>query len=593
MRKNIRRPAKRKRYFSDESDSNSDSGQNGTSQKVQKKKSHNVQEKDAKRRNVKPPKSDSSDSDSSVKIGKAKRQKHGSGDGKKAELLGRRDTKSESGKGKRTATNKGSVKQSKKNENGSSGLDSEDTDDNDRLAIVTGSDSASSDVNTKVAQKTRKGKGDGFTSDESDATIVDENSSSGDTVGSGSDAVGSSSNRVGSGSDVVGSGSDVVGSGSDAVGSGSDVVGSGSDAVGSGSDAVGSGSDAVGSGSNRVGSGSDAAGSGSGVVGSGSGVVGSGSDAAGSGSDAAGSGSDTVGSQTKKTPQTEGKKKPKLKPQICDSSETDSEAENVQEQKRRHGSGKEPKYAQNGKHGKGTAIKEKKKRPMVKAAESDESDLSEGLDSNNSDGSNVDRDQEPATRNSRRDGEIFSEQITDEISSGAYSDTIRKRPTNRAEKNTSATPKRLRKVSESSEDEIVDKTSRTKAGRRLADSDSDSGDDQHIPTKKHTSPAQNQKKPKEKLASGKLNQSKKLKKPDFQKKSKKHSVSSSDEELSDVSSETVMSKSSEKKDLAVRKKKPSGVKGRMVISQSEDSSSEDEQPLAKVKKETTAREVSN
>ena len=586
MRKNIRRPAKRKRYFSDESDSNSDSGQNGTSQKVQKKESHNVQEKDAKRRNVKPPKSDSSDSDSSVKIGKAKRQKHGSGDGKKAELLGRRDTKSESGKGKRTATNKGSVKQSKKNENGSSGLDSEDTDDNDRLAIVTGSDSASSDVNTKVAQKTRKGKGDGFTSDESDATIVDENSSSGDTVGSGSDA-------VGSGSDAVGSGSDVVGSGSNRVGSGSGVVGSGSDAVGSGSGVVGSGSDAVGSGSGVVGSGSDAAGSGSDAAGSGSDAAGSGSDAAGSGSDAAGSGSDTVGSQSKKTPQTEGKKKPKLKAQICDSSETDSEAENVQEQKRRHGSGKEPKYAQNGKHGKGTAIKEKKKRPMVTASESDESDLSEGLDSNNSDGSNVDRDQEPATRNSRRDGEIFSEQITDEISSGAYSDTIRKRPTKRAEKKTSAKPQRLRKVSESSEDEIVDKTSRTKAGRRLADSDSDSGDDQHIPTKKHTSPAQNQKKPKEKLASGKLNQSKRLKKPDFQKKSKKHSVSSSDEELSDVSSETVMSKSSEKKDLAVRKKKPSGVKGRMVISQSEDSSSEDEQPLAKVKKETTAREVSN
>ena len=532
MRKSIRRPAKRKRYLSDESDSNSDSGRNGTLQKVQKKKSHNVQKRNANRRNVTPPKSDSSDSDSSVKIGKVKRQKCGSGDGKKGELPGRRDTKADPGKGKITATNKGSVKQSKKTENGSSDLDSEDTDDNDRLAIVTESDSVSSDVNTKVAQKTRKGKGDGFTSEESDATIVDGNSSSCDTVGSGSVAVGSGSGMVGSGSGMVGSGSDKVGSGSDGVGSGSDTVGSGSCVVGSGGE--------------------------------------------------------SVSSQSKKTPQTKGKKKTKLKAHISDSSETDSEGGNVQEDRGRHGSRKESKYAQNGKHGKGTAIKEKKKRPMVTASESDDIDLSEGLDSNTSVQSDVDTHQTHVTENMRRDVEIFSEPITDETSSGPYTDTIRKRPTKKADKNTTAKPKRLRKVSESSEDEIGDKRSRTKAGRRLADSDSDSGDDQHISTEKHTSPAKNQKNHKTQLAS----KSKKLKKPDIQKKSKKQLVSSSDEGLTDVSSETLMSKSSEKKDLAVSKKKQSGVKGRMVISQSEDSSSEDDEPLAKVKTETSVRAVS-
>ena len=479
MKKKVRRPVKRKWSSTDESDFEQE-----IVKKVQKKKSRDLPQQKTKKR-----KSDNSGSDSEVGGVKGKREKHFSGDGKQEGSSGKDSEADESEKGKGEVARKGHPKQIEMKSMDFDGLDSEESDGEERLAIVT--DSEADDG--KIAEKTIKGKRSDSASKNSGAKITgsDENSSDNDAAVNGSKVM-------------------------------------------------------------------------------------------------------TPQSEVKKSkiktpdvPRSEVKKKMNLKAQISDSSEADSEAE-----KQKCGSGKGHKLMllirkrESEKIGKGEIespvkrckIKAQKKRPIAVASDSDETDKNDQLDISNSGQSDVGEMREKV----RKGSDDSVEEITGDSDGDSDAIAIRKRPVKKSGKN-------------------------TKTEHRFVDSDTDSETepDWRVDTAKETSASKRQKagaqekKPKLKMASHKSTHSRNINKVNVFKKSKKRSVSSSNDGESDDDAEASTKKSAakgrclevEKKELEFRKKKPSGGKGCVDTSQSDESSSEEDEPLVTLKKEMAAGDV--
>ncbi|KAI0234550.1 hypothetical protein LSAT2_015150 [Lamellibrachia satsuma] len=490
VKKKVRRPVKRKWSSTDESDFEQE-----TVEKVQKKKSRDLpQQKTKKRKTVTPRKSDNSESDSEVGGMKGKREKRFSGDGKKERSSGMDSEADESEKRKGEVARKGHPKQIEMKSMDFDGLDSEESDGEERLAIVT--DSEADDG--KIAEKMIKRKCSDSASKNSGAKITgsDENSSDNDAAVNGS-TVKTPQSKVKK---------------------------------------------------SKI--------------------------------------------KTPDVPRSEVKKKMNLKAVISDSSEADSEVEKAQTEKQKCGLGKRHKLmllirkSESEKFGKDESkspvkrckIKAQKKRPIAVASDSDETDKNDQLNMSNSGQSDVGEMREKV----RKGSDDSVEEITGDSDGDSDAVAIRKRPVKKSGKN-------------------------MKTEHRFVDSDTDSETEpaRHVNTAKETSTSKRQKagaqekKPKLKMASHKSTHSQNIKKVNVFKKSKKRSVSSSNDSESDDDAEASTKKSAakgrclevEKKELAFRKKKPSGGKGCVDTSQSDESSSEEDEPLVTLKKEMAAGDV--